>query len=126
LRAESPQPGFLYIVNDGPDETGRDRLFVLYPPAGAAPAALPANQPAETGWYDFDRNPGTEHLWIVWAQEPVGTLETAGRVDNPDLEHKIRDMLAGLKPGKALSVTPNIRLQGADPVLGRLLELQHR
>jgi predicted Ser/Thr protein kinase len=126
LQAESPQSGFLYIINDGPDETGRDRLFVLYPPAGAAPAPLPANQGAETGWYDFDRNPGTEKLWIVWAEQPVEVLGTAGRVDNPDLEHKIRDILAGLKPGKAVSGTPNIRLQGADAVLGGLLELRHR
>ena len=117
IRAQSAQAGYFYVVSDGPDDTGVNRLWML------SKLSLSANQTAETGWNVFDNNPGTERLWIVWAREPVDFLGAAGRVDNPDLEHKIRDMLAGWKP---VSATSNIQLRGADAVLGGLLQLQHR
>jgi len=117
LRAQSPQAGYFYVVSDGPDDAGVNRLWML------SKLPLSANQTAETGWNVFDSNPGTERLWIVWAQEPVDLLSVAGRVDNPDLEHKIRDMLAGWKP---VSATSNLQLRGAGAVLGGLLQLQHR
>ena len=117
LRAESPQAGYFYVLSDARDDAGVNRLWML------SKLSISANQTAETGWNAFDNNPGTERLWIVWAQEPVDLLGAAGRVDNPDLEHRIRDMLAGWKP---VSATANIQLRGADTVLGGLLELRHR
>ena len=125
VRAEPHQSGFLYLINDGPDESGHDRLFILYPPDGEARAPLTAGQPAETGWYVFDANPGTERLWIVWSEQPVEALAASGRVTSPDLERTIRDLLGSLRPGKFLAETGSLGLEGETGTLGGLLELRH-
>jgi len=119
VQAQSQQAGYLYVVSDGPGSAGVNSLWIL------SKLSMAANQTAETGWNVFDSHPGTEQLWIVWTEQPVDLLEMAGRVDNPDLQHKIRDMLAVLKPGKGLPATSSIQLRGADSVLGGLLELRH-
>ena len=119
VQAQSQQAGYLYVVSDGPGNAGVNNLWIL------SKLSMAANQTAETGWNVFDSHPGTERLWIVWAGQPVDVLETAGRVDSPDLQQKIRDMLAVLKPGKGLPATSSIQLRGADSVLGGLLELRH-
>jgi hypothetical protein len=67
------QPGSLYIIDEGPVN-----FNVLFPtPANNnGVAQLAANQTLHTGWYDFDENPGTEKVWIIWSAQPIGELDT--------------------------------------------------
>jgi predicted Ser/Thr protein kinase len=133
LAIQMGQSGYLYVVNDGPDETGSNRLWVLYPGAKQPRAALGAGRLAFTGWYVFDQTPGIERLWIVWAQQPVEALEepihgqSLGKVENPALAAKIRDILAGLQnqPGME-DAAGGIRIRGAGAMLGGLVELRHQ
>ncbi len=133
LRARSPQPGFLYLINRGPDKSGADRLWILYPPK-ASGAALPPDRETLTGWYVFDQNPGTERLWIVWSERPVTTIEqplhggSGGRVESQDVINTIERLLAGLRKGRRTTGANGINhveLAGPAEILGELLELPH-
>jgi hypothetical protein len=134
LRVQSEQSGFLYLVNQGPDESGAARLWILYPKAPSA-AALPPNQETVTGWMVFDRNPGTEKLWFVWSARPAPAIETAlggaagGSVELQDTAIAIERLLAGLGPAQRQAVGNGaVRLEsaGSSETLGEVLELKHR
>jgi serine/threonine protein kinase len=85
LHASSPEPGYLYVINEGPDQGNRTTYHVLFPdPAvnnGSAEvaAATTTNSP----WYRLDENRGTERLWLVSAAKPVPQLEQVKSVVNP-------------------------------------------
>jgi len=68
VQAQSQQAGYLYVVSDGPGNAGVNNLWIL------SKLSMAANQTAETGWNVFDSHPGTERLWIVWAEQPVDVL----------------------------------------------------
>ncbi len=126
LQAESPQAGHLYVVNEGPDEKGVPRLWILYPAATSDDALLPAGQKAETGWYDFDQNPGTERLWFVWAEQPVPELrpEGDGRIEDHARAVQVRQVLGQFQAANSGS-SGGIELRGSARVLGTLIELRH-
>ena len=132
LRIESPQAGFLYLINEGPGPDGRRRFWVLYPPVSGS-AALAANRPFETGWYVFDPNPGTERLWLVFAREPAPALQDAlaasetGEVKDPAQAVKAGDFLGRLEqPSKTTLAGSGVRLQAAESVLGEAVQLRHQ
>jgi eukaryotic-like serine/threonine-protein kinase len=112
LRVKAPQPGHVYVINEGPGEGGLSRFWVL--------AALAASQEVTTPWNVFDVNPGTEKLWIVWAERPVDALEQPlrdggnGEVKDAAATEAIRDFLAGVGNGPRAGL------------LGSFMELRHR
>ena len=123
LRAESTQAGYFYVLSDGPDDGGVNRLWML------SKLSLSASQPAETGWNVFDNNPGTERLALVWAREPVADLEkppSGSLVTDPSLAIAIRDILAPLKPVDPSKFSGTLELRGNFPILGAVVELRHR
>jgi hypothetical protein len=133
LRAQPAQSGFFYLINEGPDETGAARLWILYPKGPGT--AAPPNQETLTGWMVFDRNPGTEKLWIVWSGQPVSAFEktlsggTGGRVESQDTAAAIKTLLAGLRPAqRKLERSGAIKLEpdGSAGILGEVLELKHQ
>jgi serine/threonine protein kinase len=80
----SPQDGYLYLVNEGPQPANRlPRYNLLFPDpklAGAGAPSLRANQqlfiPSEQPpWFPVDEEQGTEKLWIVWAERAVAEME---------------------------------------------------
>jgi eukaryotic-like serine/threonine-protein kinase len=109
LRMQPPPSGFLSLATLGPGDNGAEQLWILY----AAP--IESGHEAVTGWYVFDKNPGTEQLWIVWSRNPLAGLEHAGRVDNPAAAEKVRDTLSTLQSAKS-----------AKGAFARLLELRHQ
>jgi hypothetical protein len=122
------------VINQGPDQAGADRLWILYPPK-ASGAASPPDRETLTGWYVFDQNPGTERLWIVWSGQPVAAIEqplhggSSGRVESQDAATTIERLLVGLKKGQRRTVGDGIsrvELAGQVSILGELLELRHR
>jgi hypothetical protein len=132
LRIESPQAGFLYLINEGPGPDGRRGFWVLYPSVSGS-AALAANRPFETGWYVFDPNPGTERLWLAFAREPEQALQDAlaaseaGEVKDPAQAVKVGDFLGRLEqPSKTTLAGSGVRLQAAESVLGEAVQLRHQ
>lgn len=144
VTVSSPQAGYLYIVNEGPDASGGITYNVLHPrtTADGGSAALPAGQevhiPAADRYFQFDQAQGTESLWLVFAKEAVPELEAVKGVANPVDRGVVRDpgQLQGLRSfidrhrGAAPRVTadePARRsvLHSPDAILVSLLKLEH-
>ena len=88
LNLSSPQPGYLYALNEGPLPDGRLTFNLLYPTPGRSPqlqANTTARIPAEPNWIEFDTAAGVEKLYLVWAAKPVPQLEQARA--NAPIEH---------------------------------------
>jgi predicted Ser/Thr protein kinase len=112
LRAAPEQAGYLYLVDEGLDQSGALQLAVLYPGE-----PLAAGQSFETKWYRLEGKPGTERLWIVWSKDEVRDF------DQNDSK-RIRAMLAGWNVSR--QTKSSIELRGNTNVMAALLELQHR
>jgi len=88
LNISSPQPGYLYVFNEGPPEPVGTSFTVVYPiPAtNNGSATLGANQPVQANWITFRGLAGAENFWIVWSASPVSELESAksAAFKNPD------------------------------------------
>jgi serine/threonine protein kinase len=131
VRVRSPQAGFLYLINEGPGERGERRLWVLYPGVPNA-AALAPDQDGATGWYVFDPNPGTEKLWIVWADRPLNAIEQSlsgaghGEVRDAAQAGTLQVLLAGMGKARPAGSSGDFQLRGTDGVLGNFVELRHR
>ena len=89
LHFDSPRPGFLYVVSEGPAGT-----------AGGSPFNLIAATPIEGGqatqvprdsWFKFDDQKGSERVWIVWAGSKVRELESSIPFMNTTDRGTIRD-----------------------------------
>ena len=132
LRMESPKPGFLYLVNEGPGPSGKPHVWVLYPPVSGA-ATVAANRSFETGWYVFDPNRGTETVWVVFAREPVPVLRAAlassesGEVKDSAQTARTGEFLRRLeRPSTEVVAGSGVRLQAAVSVLGEAVQLRHQ
>lgn len=97
LNVNSPQPGYLYILNEGP--SADESLSILFPSptANSGSALLAENQQVQIpgdGWFAFDAQQGTEKLWLIFSPAAVSELEAVksfankrdrGEITNPDL-----------------------------------------
>jgi predicted Ser/Thr protein kinase len=110
LHIQPPQAGFVYVVNKGLDDKGAERFWIL--------DHVAANQSVLTRWYNFDQNPGTERLWLLFSPQPLSPIEDAlresadGSVRSPITASALEQLLDGLKNGQL-------------GVKGELLELKH-
>ena len=100
LNVSSPQPGYLYLLNEGPSSAGGASSFVVLFPSTTANdglSYLAENQrieiPQQT-WFQFDAEEGTEKLWLVFSANAVPELEAAKQFANPKDRGLIKD--AGL------------------------------
>jgi hypothetical protein len=85
LGFSSPQEGYLYLINEGPESTdAAPDYHVLFPSPvmnGGSPR-LAANAqilipPDGKKFIRFDEQQGTEKLWMVWAKEEPPVLASA-------------------------------------------------
>jgi len=85
LNFNSPQPGYFYLLNEGPTSEGAVSRALLFPSPSInnGSAQTSANQRIQTGWYLLSEHKGTERLWIVWAAQAVRELESLKGVVNP-------------------------------------------
>ena len=136
LHFDSPRPGFLYLVSEGPGDT-----------PGASPYNLIAATPIEGGqitqvphdsWFQFDDQRGSERVWIVWASSKVPELESSVPFMNTTDRGTIRDAAIGRgvtafltsHAASALQIEKDDRTQqtrlrtGLDPFV-YLLTLEH-
>lgn len=86
VNVQSPQAGHLYILNEGPAST-EPEFVVLFPSTTANEgssllAAAQTVQIPEKSWFRFDRQQGTEKLWLVFSAEPVPELENVKQYAN--------------------------------------------
>lgn len=93
MNIDSPQTGYLYLLNEGPsaDDTTTYNVLFPAPSTNSGSPYLAANQKIETGWMVFDENQGTEKFWMVWAAEAVPELEAVKGVVNPQDKGEISD-----------------------------------
>lgn len=138
LHVSSPDPGFLYVLNEGPpDEQGI--IFTLVYPTPSRKNALVSNEPVNTNWNTFRGRAGTENLWIVWSASSISELESAkteafnnrkGAVTNADSIRAVRELLTKYsepKPESTKDTTgkqTHVRSNG--DVVVKLAQLEHR
>lgn len=86
----SPQPGWLYLINENPQGSKYHLLFPL-PVFQQGAAKLAAGREWELPAFRFDSDQGTETVWLVWAEQPVPSLDALIRwVNDKDLS-EIKD-----------------------------------
>jgi serine/threonine protein kinase len=101
LNVTSQQPGFLYILNEGPHDEGQPADFVVLFPSvtsNGGSALVSESQPIhipEKSWIKFDKEKGTERIWLVFAPAAVPELEPIRSYASPKTQGLITD--AGLR-----------------------------
>jgi tRNA A-37 threonylcarbamoyl transferase component Bud32 len=138
MRLNSPQTGYLYLLNEGPAAGGVTtyNLLSITPDTKGDPVS--ANQKIETGWMVFDEHQGTEKFWVVWAAQPVPELDAVKDVINPTDKGKVSDAdkakaiqqflekHSGEKPeAQKDSANKLTNLKARGDVLVHLMELEH-
>jgi hypothetical protein len=142
LHASSPQPGRLYIVNEGPDAGDKTTLVMLYPGAAAGDGQpLASGATIGTGWYVFTDESGPQHLenfWVIASPDAVPVLEAARKFVNADDAGRIRDesIASGVarflhdkdRPPPEVSadkVRKRTTIASTTPLLVHLVQLEH-
>lgn len=101
LNINSPQPGFLYILNEGPQTPGKAAEFVVLfpsPTSNSGSALVTENhltQIPEKSWIHFDNEKGTERVWLIFSANAVPELEQIRAFANPKTQGLITD--AGIR-----------------------------
>ena len=106
VNVRSPQPGYLYILNEGP-ASGAPEYNVVFPTPSAnkGSSLLPASemvQIPEKSWLKFDTQQGVEKLWLVFSENALPELDslkqfagtqTRGLITDPLRNKAIKDFL---------------------------------
>jgi serine/threonine protein kinase len=140
LNLESPQDGYLYLLNEGLGPANATTYNVLFPEAktnGGSPRVT-ANQKLQTAWMRFDDQQGTEKFWIVWSASPVKELEAVkefvneqdlGEIKDASKARAVRDFLnqqSTPRPEVAKdSAKKQTIVKGRGDTLVNLVELEH-
>jgi len=136
LNISSPQSGYLYVFNDGPDE-----LTIIYPTPNTNRGSpeLDADQTTQTNWNTFAGKTGTEKFWVVWSASAVKELEAAkdvafntkeGSLSDVVIVRSVREFLNSHSNPKLESTKDSARqrtnIRGSGDVVVKLVELEHR
>jgi hypothetical protein len=86
------QLGALYLIARGPGPNRTESWHVLFPTTknNNGSSQVTANQSAEAR-INFDKNPGSENLWIIWSTRPIPELETISKEAAADNSFEIKD-----------------------------------
>jgi serine/threonine protein kinase len=138
LNVNSPDPGYLYVFNEGPPEADGTSFTLVYP-TPLRKDAFVSNQPVHTNWNTFTGQSGTENLWIVWSASPVGQLESVkteafdnrkGALTDANSIRAVRDFLTAHvepKPDSSKDTTAQqTHVKGVGDVVVKLAQLEHR
>ena len=142
VNIRSPQPGYLYILNEGPGEASAQPEFVVVFPSSTANNGSPVVaadqlvQIPEQSWLKFDTQEGTEKLWLVFAENAVpelGAVETfantrtRGLINDPVQNRSIQNFLtthSATKPESEKSQTLTT-LKAPGKLLVYAIKLEH-
>lgn len=144
LNLRSPQDGHLYILNEGPTESGQPSSFVILfpsPTANNGLSLLSAGreiQIPERSWLQFDAEQGTEKIWLVWSADSIPALEALkgfanprdrGLISDPDLNNAVRDFLQAHQSPRTVAERDEdkkeVILKSKGDILAHLLRLEH-
>jgi len=142
LNVITPQPGFFYVLNEGPpDGTGVPRYTMLYPASADkrshALTSITAPEPADD-WFEFDNKRGTEKLWLVWSENPVPEMEAVkglanrqeSQIKDTGQSHAVHDLLVKYGAAKPEKVTDEdlkqTTIKGSGSVIVYPLNLEHQ
>jgi len=101
LNVNSPQAGFLYIINEGPEEkNGFASIQRAFPntltdsnsaelTAGRVIQVPQRSNNPDDDWFYFDNEQGAEKLWLIWSGKPVAELEAMKVHANPKEQGEI-------------------------------------
>ena len=98
VHIRSPQPGYLYIFNEGPTNASATPEYnVVFPSKTANKgssflAAGDVVQIPEKSWLQFDKQQGVEKLWLVFSQEAVPELEAMKQFASEQTKGLITDV----------------------------------
>lgn len=97
VHIRSPQPGYLYILNEGPTTSTRPEFIVVFPSetANNGSSFLNAGQVVqipEASWLEFDKQQGVEKLWLVFSEAAVPELEALKQFANRQTKGLITDV----------------------------------
>jgi serine/threonine protein kinase len=141
LNISCPEPGYVYLFNEGTPEPQRTSFTIIYPTPGMnnGSASIGKNQPLQTNWNTFSGPPGTENFWIVWSTSSIDELESA---KTEAFKHREGGLTGGTLDAvkkflttKAAEVnvktsrdkkTQRTTLSGQGDVLVKLVEFNHR
>lgn len=141
LNVSCPEPGYVYVFNEGTPEPQRASFTIIYPTpeTNKGSASIGKNQPLQTGWNTFSGRPGTENFWIIWSTSTVNELEsaklTAFKHHEGGLTGESLDAVKKYLTTKAAEVnvktsrdrqTQRTTLRGQGDVLVKLVEFEHR
>jgi serine/threonine protein kinase len=141
LNVSSPEPGFLYIFNEGPPSRSGTSFTIIYPlpSTNQGLATLGGNQVVQSGWNTFVGESGTENFWIVWSTSTVPELEAAkaeafnhpqGGLTGDTLVATKKFLMAKKDEVKTKYTTSKeshqTTVRGNGDLLVRMVEFQHR
>jgi serine/threonine protein kinase len=94
MNLNSPQEGYLYLLNEGPAAGDSTTYNVLFPEAKTNNGSprVTAAQKLQTDWMRFDDHQGTEKFWLVWSTSPVKELEAVNDAVNDRDQGEIKDV----------------------------------
>jgi hypothetical protein len=146
----SPQSGYLYIINEGPNRTnGLPEFNVLFPDTitNGGSAEIQANQKVQIpqpsskphlDWFILDKQTGAEKIWLVWSKSNVPVLEDVkgwanpkdrGAIGNPSQIKSVEQYLAARPATEPVieknEATRQTTLKSKDDALVKLVKLEH-
>jgi serine/threonine protein kinase len=145
LNISSQQSGFLYVLNEGPHDKEQPADFVVLfpsPTSNGGSALVSENQPIqipEKSWIKFDKEKGTERVWLVFAPNAVPQLEpirsyasqkTRGLITDAGLRDNVQQFFRSNGAAKA-SVEESVerketRILSRYAILVHLINLEHQ
>jgi serine/threonine protein kinase len=145
LNISSQQSGFLYVLNEGPPDKDQPADFVVLfpsPTSNGGSALVSESQPIqipEKSWIKFDKEKGTEKVWLVFAPNAVPELEpirsyaspkTRGLITDAGLRDNVQQFFrskAAAKPSVEESVErKETRILSRNDVLVHFINLEHQ
>ena len=88
LNVRGREDGHLYIVNERPRSEGDAAFNILFPSptANGGSSRVASGQEVripDQSWFSFDKEEGTELVWLVWSDAELPALEALKRYANP-------------------------------------------
>jgi class 3 adenylate cyclase len=143
LMIDSPQPAYLYVLNEGPvSAQGAPSYNILFPgrddPGRITPGQSVQIPGGKDDWFVFDAQEGVEQLWLVWSSAAVPVLEQArsfgdpehrGAISDAALVAKIQEFLRAQQaspPGVVRDdANHKTTVSGSGDTLAKLVRLEH-
>jgi serine/threonine protein kinase len=140
MNLNTPNEGYLYLLNEGPADGEALTYNMLFPEAKTNNGSprVTADQKLQTAWMRFDDHEGTEKFWLVFSATPVKELEAVtntvndrdqGEIKDPAQARAVRDFLQKHSSPKPEVTKDSAKKQttvtGKGDVLVNNIELEH-